>query len=152
MGVEVFGIAQEIDGHGDAMEAFRTANNSNAAMLLNVSEKKKKNAPRPVYDPRHPDNGWPKMVYSAERGELVVGKSLVGVEDQGLRKRIVAENEAAIKEAFANGYRTEPYIKPRVAVLDPAVEKAEMLRKNQEMEGRIVALTDLVTKLAAQKA
>lgn len=152
MGVEVLGVGNEVDGHGDSVEAFRNANNSNAAALLNVSEGKKKNAPRPVHDPRHPDNHYPVMLYHSEYGEKIFGVSLLGVRDVAERKRLTSDNDGIVKAAIAAGYRAEPYIKPKIAVLDPAVEKAEMLRKNQEMEGRITALTDLVMKMTAQKA
>lgn len=152
MGVEVLGNGSEVDGHGDSMEAFRNGNNSNANMLLNVTEGKKKTAPRAVYDPRHPDNEWPKMLHHPEKGGVVFGLSLLGVKDPAERKRIVRDNEEAVSMALKAGFRPEPYMKPQIAVLDPAVEKAEMLRKNQEMEGRITALTDLVMKLTQAKS
>ena len=152
MGVEVLGTAQEIDGHGDSMEVFRTANNANANMLLNVSEGKKKNAPRPAYDPRHPDNQWPKAVYHPASGMLTVGKSLLGVKDLDIRKKITQENEKAHAEALKAGHRSEPYVKPQIAVLDPAIEKAEALRRETEMRGQITALTDMVAKLMATKS
>lgn len=153
MGVEVLGAGGEINGHGDAFEAFVQANNSNATMLLNVAEGKKKNAIRAPYNPDHPDNAWPVMVYSVDpaKPEMTVGKSLAGVTDPRLRKLIESDNEAEYKKAVASGYRDEPYPKPQIAVLDPAAEKLELKRKNDELQGQITALTDLVNKALAAK-
>jgi hypothetical protein len=160
MGVEVLGAgAGEVNGHGDSFEAFVQANDSNARMLLNVAEGKKKNTPRPIYNPEHPDNAWPVMVYSADpvKPELVVGKSLVGVTDPRQRKQMEADNEAEYKKATTPlpnglGYRDEPYAKPQIVVLDPAQEKLDLKRKNDELQGQITALTDLVNKALAAKA
>ncbi len=151
MAVEVLGIGNETDGHGDSIEAFRTANTQNAAALLNVTEGKKKNAPRPIYDPSHVDNQWPKMVYSPT-GEKTVGKSTGGVKDPRERKQILDDNQAAYKAALGSGFRDEPYAKPQIVLLDPAAEKAELKRKNDELQGQITALTDLVHKSMAAKA
>src|SRR6185312_9959055 len=98
MGVEVIGVGGEINGHGDSIDAFRQANEGNARALLNVAEGKKKNDPRPIYNPDHPDNAWPLMVYHPEKGELIVGKSLAGVSDARLRKQLDADNEEAYKK------------------------------------------------------
>jgi hypothetical protein len=120
--------------------------------LLNVAEGKKKNTPRPIYNPEHPDNAWPVMVYSADpvKPELIVGKSLVGVTDPRQRKQIESDNEAEYKKAIAAGYRDEPYAKPQIAVLDPAQEKLELKRKNDELQAQINALADQFAKLSAK--
>ncbi len=151
MGVEVIGVGGEINGHGDSMDAFRTANEQNARALLNVAEGKKKNEPRPPFNPDHPDNQWPVMVYSAEKGELTVGKSLVGLAGS-LRLETEKNNKAALAQSVKDGYRSEPYIKPQVVVLDPATEKAELKRKNDELQGQITALNDLMHKVLAGQA
>jgi uncharacterized protein YPO0396 len=46
----------------------------------------------------------------------------------------------------------EPYLKPQVAVLDPAVEKKAMLEKNQELEGKLVAANDTLSKVLERLA
>ncbi len=151
MSVEVLGVANEIDGHGDSMEAFRSANDQNANHLLNVTEGKKKNTPRPLYNPNHPDNQWPKMRYHAEKGQLTIGKSTKGVDDARQKAQIVKDNEAALKAAEAEGWRSEPYQKPQIAVLDPAVEKVRQQQEMTELRGQLVAMQDMVAKLLAKK-
>lgn len=151
MGVDVLGIAGEVDGYGDSMEAFRTAHASTANQLLNLAEGKKKNAPRAAYDPDHPDNQWPIMVYHPEKGELTVGKSVVGL-DGNRRREVTVANQKALDQALTkDGYRKEPYLKPQIAVHDPAVEKAALQARIQEQDGKIVALSDLVQKLIASQ-
>ena len=153
MGVEVLGAGGgEVNGHGDSFEAFVQANESNARMLLNVAEGKKKSTPRPAYNPDHEDNAWPVMVYSTDpaKPEMTVGKSLVGITDPRERKQIEEDNKVAYKKAVSAGYRDEPYAKPQIAVLDPAAEKIELKRKNDELQAQINALADQMAKLTAQ--
>lgn len=144
-----------MDGLGDAHAAFVEAHESNSKQLLNLAEGRKKNEPRPVYDPSHPDNLWPLMVHHAAKGELTIGKTLKGVTSPSERAQITKANEKAKADALASGYRLEPYIKPQVAVLNPEAEKAALLRRNQELEGQINTLTDefskIRTMLEAQK-
>ncbi len=91
------------------------------------------------------------MVYHPEKGGLSVGKSLVGLMG-GARAEAERENKAALAQSAKNGYRAEPYLKPQIVVLDPALEKAELKRKNDELQGQITALTDLVNKALAAKS
>ncbi len=58
MGVEVLGVGGEVNGHGDSMDHFRTANEMNSRALLNVAAGRKKNDAIPLYNPSHPDNQW----------------------------------------------------------------------------------------------
>lgn len=148
MAVEVIGMTGETNGFGDSKEAFLTAHVSNTNVLLNLSEGKKKNDPRAPYDPKHPDNQWPVMVYHPARGEKVVGVSLGGLTGN-VRKQAEADNGKALEQAKKDGYRQEPYPKPQVVVLDPAQEKAALLARNQELEGKIVAQQDQINRLAA---
>lgn len=138
-----------VDGHGDSMEGFRKAHVSNTDQILNLAEGKKKTAQRPTYDPDHPDNQWPVMVHSP-KGELTVGKSLVGVQDPAARKRIEAENKEAFAAALKAGYRTEPYLKPQVVVPDAAVEKAALLKHNADLSGTIVQQNDQLARLTSR--
>jgi hypothetical protein len=149
MGVEVLGAGGEMNGFGDTFAATVRANKENSDILLNLADGKHKNAQRPVYDPDHADNAWPKMVYSANpaKPELSVGKSLKGVVDPRDRKRIEDDNQAAMKAAIAQGFRSQPYPKPQIAVLDPAAEKMELKRKNDELQGQITTLTEQFQKL-----
>ncbi len=149
MAVEILGNGGEIDGYGDSMEAFRNAERMNANALLNHMEHKKKNAFRPEYDPRHPDNQWPVMLYHAENGEKVCGANLKGLSGL-IREDTEKRNKAEMKFMQSSGWRTEPYLKPRVVVLDPAVEKEALIARNKELEGKIVALNDQFSKIMAR--
>jgi hypothetical protein len=147
MPVQAFGQQFSGDGHGDALAAFVASHEVNSVGLLNLSEGKKTTDPRPPYDPTHPDNQWPVMLHHQALGELTVGKSLKGVTIAAERKRIVAENTAAVDAAIERGYRHEPYIKPQVMVLSPEQEKLALLKRNQDLEGQINAQADQLRKL-----
>ena len=141
---EAFGA----DGHADSMEAFITSHNQNSTALLNLAEGKPAKAARPAYDPAHPDNAWPLMLHSS-KGEITIGKSLKGVTNQAERAAIAKANELAKREAMALGYRPEPFVKPQVAVLDPATEKANMQKRNDELQAALMAQGDQMAKLQA---
>ena len=142
---EAFGA----DGHAESMEAFITNHEQDSRKLLNLAEGKPAKAARPTYDPSHPDNAWPLMLHSS-KGEITIGKSLRGVTNQAERAAIVKANELAKREAMALGYRTEPFVKPQVAVLDPATTAANMQKRNDELQAQLMAQSDLMARLAAQ--
>jgi hypothetical protein len=139
----------EINGYGDAMDAFRASHEQNSRQLVNLANGRKKNAVIPSYDPDHPDNQWPLMVYHPEKGELAVGRNLVGLVGI-VRADAEKTNKAQLADALKSGYRKEPYLKPQVVVLDPAVEKAAMLAKQNELQGVIVSQNDVLQKLMAR--
>ena len=162
MAVEVLGVPGEVNGYGDSMDAFRSAHETNSRILVNlilmdadkaagIQTKRKKNDPAVAYDPNHPDNQWPVMYYHAEKGEKVFGSSLVGLRGDA-RRRTEADNKAALATAQKEGWRAEPYLKPQIAVLDPAVEKAAMVAKNQQLEGQLVQANDTLRKLEERLA
>lgn len=152
MAVQVHDQGFGINGHQKSLAIARRAHIENSNALINHAEGKDVDTPRPVYDPDDPDNQWPVMVHHPSNGEKTIGVTLKGVEDTMARSRITAANKKALTEALAAGYRAEPYIKPQVAVLDPATEKAELLRKNNEMQGQLNTLHDLVSKLTVAQA
>lgn len=145
------------DGLADSLADFQKAHFENTVGILNAADnigkpsdlQVKVNAPRPAYDPNHPDNQWPTMVHHAALGELAVGTNLKGIEDANRRKSILAANQAAYRDALERGYRDEPYPKPQIAVMDPAVEKAELRRQNAELQGQINAMQDRMDKWMA---
>ena len=141
------------NGHAMSMKSFLQAHINDMATLLNLAEGKEAEAPRPFYDPNHPDNQWPTMLHHPEKGELTVGTSLVGVQDTpgapSRRAAITKANEKLVADALANGYRKEPYAKPQIHVADPAAEKAELKRKMDEQQGQITVLMDKLNKLQA---
>lgn len=149
MAVEVLGGQGEVDGYGDSMQAFRSANENNAKVLLNLAEGKtgkNRHEPRPVHDHAHPDNQWPVLMYSPT-GDRLVGKSLKGIDDTITRGAITKANKEAAEQAKKDGFRMEPYVKPQIAVLDPAVEKAALQAKINELQGALVSAADSQDKL-----
>ncbi len=152
MGVEVLGVANEGNGHGDTMDSFRQAEITNSRVLLNLAAGRKKNAIAPVYDPDHADNAWPVMMFHPGLGERIVGTTLLGVSDEDARAAIEKANLKAVAQAKADGYRDEPYPKVQIALLDPAAEKKALTDKLTEQGGQIVALSEMVNKLLASQA
>lgn len=152
MAVTSYGEINDGRGHQKSHAAFKKAHEENTNALINLAEGKPGDEPRPAYDPSHPDNHWPIMIHHPERGELTIGKTLKGITDPALRREILEDNHTSKKNAIKNlGYRLEPYVKPQIAVLDPAVEKAAMIKERDEMRGQITALSDMVSKLVASQ-
>jgi hypothetical protein len=152
MGVEVLGVANEGNGHGDTMDSFRQAEIANSRILINLANGRKKNAPTPAYDPDHPDNASPKMMFHPGLGERIVGVSLVGLTDEDERTARERSNQKAVAQAKADGYREAPYPKVQIALLDPAAEKKALQDKLTEQSGQITALSEQVNKLLAASA
>lgn len=149
MSVQSYGQTNDGRGHEKSMAAFKRSHEENTNALLNLAEGKSEEEPRPAYDPNHTDNHWPIMVHHAAKGELVVGKSLRGIKDPAERRQVTDTNKAAKKAALDGGYRCEPYLKPQIAVMDPAAEKAAMKAENAELRGQINALNDMMARVLA---
>jgi len=130
------------------MDAFRNAHRDNSRIILNLAAGRKKNDPTPAYDPKHPDNAWPKMVYHPEKGEKTIGTNLLGLPP-AVKVQTAKENAAALAQSVKDGWRSEPYVKPQIAVLDPALEKAALKATNDALQGQIVAQADELAKLRA---
>lgn len=141
MGVEQLGVPNEGRGYEDSIEAFKMSHEQNSRQILNIAEGRKKTDPRPAYDPNHPDNRWPLQVHRAD-GTKDVGVTLLGVTIPSERHRITEENQQALKQAIADGYRREPFIKPQVAVLHPDAEKAALKATNENLQAQLNALAD----------
>lgn len=152
MAVTSFGKNMGVDGHRESIKAFRRSHVENTEALLNLADGKEVDEARPAYDPSHPDNQWPVMVHHPVKGEMPVGTNLVGVQDEAARKRIATGNKKALSQAIEGGYRLEPFPKPHLTVHDPAVEKAELLRKNAELQGQITNQQDVLLKMEARLA
>jgi hypothetical protein len=150
MAVQALGATMDGKGFEKSHAAFVRSHRENTDALLNLAEGKSEEQPRPIYDPSHPDNHWPIMLHHPEKGELTIGTTLKGVADIAERRALLEANGKAKKEALAAGYRTQPYLKPQVVVLDPAVEKAALIAQNQQMQGALVSMQDMVAKLMAE--
>lgn len=151
MGVHAPNEQMGADGLGESLAAHVESHESNTKQLLNLADGKKKTDPRPFYNPDHPDNAWPVMVHHPAKGELTIGRTLKGVTNAAERAQITKLNDKAKVDALASGYRVEPWAKPQIAVLDPATEKAAMLKQNEDLRGQLAVLQDAVSKLVASQ-
>lgn len=147
MAVTSYGQTNDGRGHQKSHAAFKKAHEENTTALLNLADGLPEDAARPPYDPTHVDNQWPVMLHHATYGELTVGQTLKGKTEPAIRRQIMEDNHAAKKAALKQGYRSEPYLKPQIVVLDPAVEKAALIRERDDMKGQINALHDMLAKL-----
>ena len=150
MAVEQIGSVGEINGHADAMDAFRAAHELNSRQLVAIGMGLKKNAVIPAYDPEHEDNDFPVMLYHPEKGERIIGKSAKGLGDPKARAALARENADLVLAAKKLGYREEPYVKPQIAILPPEVEKKALQDKLSGLEGQNTLLLDMLTKLQAR--
>lgn len=135
--VSVSGMPREMGGLKESISAFRKHHHEVGGALLNISgvgtvegKPVDKDEPRMTYDPKnHP---FPKMIYHAEHGELVVN------------------DQHELEEALRQKYRLEPYLKPQVALADPKAEKLATDAKIKAQEGTINAQNDMLLKMQAR--
>lgn len=128
MSVLTTGLPKDMGGHKKSQAEFALHNKRVGDALMNLEEGRDEDDPRPayVYQP------YPKMLFHHEKGEIIVAN----------------KDEQKIKES--EGWRTTPYEKPRVVVLDPAIEKKALMDENRELKGQIVHQTDLLSRLEAR--
>jgi hypothetical protein len=136
--VTVIGQNYSEDGLQLALQDHVDAHARNAVSLLNVADQEaaakrgergpKLNAPRPAY--KH--QPFPKHLYSADGRDMVVA------------------SPAEFAAAQEQGFRAEPYPVVRVAVSDPAAEKAALEAKLRESDGKIASQNELLQKLMEQ--
>ncbi len=134
--VHVAGIQN--DGMGGLKESqakFRKHHADVGDALLNISGVDTvtggivdKDEPRPHYRPQP----FPKMIYHAEKGELVV------------------HDQQELEQYIGEGWRKEPYPRPKVVVMDPAVEKKAQMDESARLRGVIAQQNDLLEKMAAR--
>lgn len=149
MAVEQLGVIDDGLGFEKSHEAFRESHETNTRHLLNIAEGKKQTAPRAPFDPDHADAQWPVMVYHAAGKEKVIGASTAGLDPRSA-KNATDDNKAAMALALKDGFRKEPYLKPQIAVLDPAAEKQALKDANERLQGQITAQADAMAKLQDQ--
>lgn len=161
MAVEVTNPNFGRDGHRDTLRRQIVAIKDNTRSLLNLSENKDVDDERPEYDPKNPDNQWPKMLHHAVKGEKQVGKNLKGMpagnpDDDKKRAALMQANQKEYDRLIREeGYQAQPFPAVHVTVLDPKAEKAELERKNAVLQGQILtqqqdlnALRDEMARLA----
>lgn len=142
-------VGNEINGFEDTYSAHIMAHEENSRILLNLTNGRPKNTPKPHYNPNAPENRWPVMVHHPAHGERTVGKSTLGLHKEAA-SRIVEANESELKMALASGYRLEPYLKPQVVILSPEVEKQKLIDQNKELEGKFATVLDIARKQQEQ--
>jgi len=128
-------MPREMGGLKESQNAFKKHHIEVGNALLNISgvgtadgEPKDKDDPRPAYIPQQ----FPKMIFHAEKGELVV------------------EHQEELDLHLKRGYRLEPYPKPQVAIEDPKVEKAALQAQLKKKDGEIASLADTLQRAIAR--
>lgn len=129
--VSAIGLQEGMGGLEESMHEFKRHHEDVGNKLMNLSgigtatgQPVKKTEPRPGYV----HQPFPMMVYHSEHGELIV-------------------NDAdELQEARRQQYRDEPYLKPRVAVEDPATEKRILQTQLKQKDGEIAQLSDVLSK------
>ena len=120
--------------HGlpESLAAFDKNNRETTDALMNLSgigtvdgKKVHHTTPRPAYQPQP----FPAMLYKP--GE-----------------EITVTDAAELADAQRRGYRTEPYLKPQVEVLDPAQEKKNLMETNKQLQAQLIQQQETVAKLA----
>lgn len=91
---------------------FRKHHKEVGDALINLGEGKDTEDPRPEYT----FQAYPQMIYHADGDEKIVNSDLEK------------------KEYLAKGFREKPYLKPQVAVLDPAIEKKALMDQNKQLQ------------------
>lgn len=147
MAVQSFGEQFTGNGHDESHAAFKASHEANTHALINLAAGRKSTAPHPPYDPNHPHNQWPVMIYHPAKAPLSVGFSLAGIKDPEVLAKAQKANENELNFALTTGYRMEPYAKPQIAVHDPALEKQMALKREEEMRGQIAILNEKLAKL-----
>ncbi len=132
--VHVAGLMTDggMGGLKESVAKFKKHHKDVGDALLNISgidtstgDPVDKDEPRPGYQRQE----FPKMIYHAAHGERIV------------------ENQGELDGYLQLGWRKEPYSKPKVEVLDPAVEKKASQDESVRLRGVIAQQTDLIEKL-----
>lgn len=137
--VIVSGRSREAGGLKESLARFTQHQKVCSDAVLNISDigipdndpqfpnGRDENDPRPEYDSAK--NQWPRMIYHAQHGELIV------------------HSEAELKEAKRQQYRDEPFPKPQIEVLSPEIEKKKLKDENDQLRGQMARLEDKLNKL-----
>lgn len=146
------------NGHDESLETFVIDHLNTSRQLQNFAAGRKLTLPLPPYDPSHPDNHWPVMIYHAVNAPETIGVTLLGLKDdpvtkENKRTKTAMANEAALKHALGRpGWRLEPFVKPNVRILSPEEEKANLIASIADRDAKINALADSVQRLVAENA
>lgn len=62
-------------------------------------------------------------------------------------EEITVQNANEMADAQRRGYRTEPYIKPQVELLDPAQEKKNLMETNKQLQAQQIVQAEEMAKL-----
>jgi len=104
---------------------FRKHHKEVGDALLNLSEGKDTEDPRPDYNFQQ----YPQMIYHADGDEKIV------------------HSDSEKKEYLNKGFRVQPYMKPQVAVLDPATEKKALMDQNRQLRQDLTVQGEMMAKM-----
>ena len=122
--VTVVGMQKEMGGLKESMAAWRRNTVEVSDALLNITEGKDKDDARQPYA----FQGYPTALYRPDKMEF-------------------ANSSQEKAELIRRGFRPEPYPKPQIEVLDPAIEKKALRDKNDELQGQIIRQQDALSKM-----
>lgn len=138
MSVQLLGESWDHNGLEMSLATHVRAHEDNTKELLNIAggirDKENGLKPRSQFAPlpAYVYQEFPKHVYHADGRDKAV------------------PDVQALKAAKADGFREEPYPKVRVALGDPAAEKAALQAKLAESDGKIASQNDLIQKMFAR--
>lgn len=132
--VSVAGMVTDgMGGLRESQAAFRKHHKEVGDALLNIS-----GLDTPTGGPVDKDEArqpyirqeWPKMIYHADGRELIV------------------HDDTERQDHFKRGFRNDPYIKPKVAVNDPATEKKALMDTNTQLQAQLTQQNELILRMA----
>ena len=131
--VTVMGTPRAMPGLKGSLASFRKAEAERGDALLNIAgvgtidgNPCDPEDPRPAYQRQE----WPRMIYHADGREVIVNTT------------------EEMKAKFDQGFRKEPYMRPQVAVLDPAAEKKLLIDQLAEERALRAKSDELLKQLA----
>jgi hypothetical protein len=133
--VTVLGVNSGMGGLKESLTKFRKHHEEVGDALMNVSgvgtvtgDAMDKDEVRPPYV--HAE--WPRMYFHADGRQEVAATPADG-------------------EAFeARGFRKAPYLKPQIAVLDPATEKKALMDTNAQLQAQITRQNEVAARQQEQ--
>jgi hypothetical protein len=132
--ISVIGVQDGMGGLKESQAKFRKHHGEVGDALLNISgvgtatgAAVDKDEPRPGY--QHQE--FPKMLYKPN-------------------EEVIVTNKADMDAHLRAGWRDEPYLKPQVAVLDPATEKKALMETNAQQQAQLTVQNEMIQKLQAR--
>lgn len=158
--VEVMGSTDPNNGAKGlewSMDAFVLDHVNTDRQMANLEAGRKKDFVPPPYNPAHPDNKWPVMIYHPSKAPEIIGVTLKGLadtRDEKKRSNQERDNEEMLELALGRDmigtkhvWKMTPYAKPDIRVASPEEEKAAFTAQLSERDNMIRMLADTVKEL-----